>query len=202
MKMVRGAIFAGVCLAAAAASTANASTVFGFSDTILQGQDKTYTVNLAPGLIVTSGVTPYLMLTAVVHATTNYHEYSDGRIPDRTVEVYQETTVCAGKLDCYGNLSSAGLILNVVTVGDIMKITAKNATEDYDICSLVNDRFCAFSTGPATFSVGFRYDDPETPFSYTVQQNGVPEPATWGLMILGFGLVGAAYRRTNSMVRA
>ncbi len=32
--------------------------------------------------------------------------------------------------------------------------------------------------------------------------NGVPEPATWGLMIAGFGLVGAAARRRRTAVAA
>lgn len=31
---------------------------------------------------------------------------------------------------------------------------------------------------------------------------GVPEPATWGLMIGGFGLIGAAHRRRRTMVSA
>jgi hypothetical protein len=29
--------------------------------------------------------------------------------------------------------------------------------------------------------------------------SGVPEPATWGLMILGFGLVGGAMRRRQTI---
>ena len=32
-------------------------------------------------------------------------------------------------------------------------------------------------------------------FTYTTLAGGVPEPATWGLMILGFGAVGVAMRR-------
>jgi hypothetical protein len=29
----------------------------------------------------------------------------------------------------------------------------------------------------------------------------VPEPATWGLMILGFGLIGASLRRNRKLAR-
>jgi hypothetical protein len=34
-----------------------------------------------------------------------------------------------------------------------------------------------------------------------IQANAVPEPATWGLMILGFGLAGASMRRRSVKVR-
>jgi hypothetical protein len=37
-------------------------------------------------------------------------------------------------------------------------------------------------------------------FSYNTVDARVPEPATWGLMILGFGLAGAAVRRTSVKV--
>lgn len=37
-------------------------------------------------------------------------------------------------------------------------------------------------------------------FSYNSVEARVPEPATWGLMILGFGLAGAAVRRTATKV--
>jgi hypothetical protein len=30
--------------------------------------------------------------------------------------------------------------------------------------------------------------------------SGVPEPATWAMMIVGFGLVGSAVRRRNRQV--
>ena len=34
-----------------------------------------------------------------------------------------------------------------------------------------------------------------TPFSFVFAAMGVPEPETWALFILGFGLIGAAMRR-------
>ena len=36
-----------------------------------------------------------------------------------------------------------------------------------------------------------------TPFTYTFTISPVPEPETWGLMVLGFGLVGFALRRKS-----
>ncbi len=47
------------------------------------------------------------------------------------------------------------------------------------------------------------YDDPAQRYTVTLripgQTGGVPEPATWGLMILGFGAVGGAMRRRQSV---
>ncbi len=39
----------------------------------------------------------------------------------------------------------------------------------------------------------------DRPLSFALAPGGVPEPATWGLMILGFGLAGGALRRRRSL---
>jgi hypothetical protein len=70
------------------------------------------------------------------------------------------------------------------------------------------------SLGPVTIvgltatSVTFQYADVAIPSGIYFQGrfetagNGVPEPATWALMISGFGLVGTALRRRRSFVAA
>lgn len=40
--------------------------------------------------------------------------------------------------------------------------------------------------------------DPDTLFNYNVKISAAPEPATWALMILGFGAVGYALRRRRT----
>jgi PEP-CTERM motif len=39
-------------------------------------------------------------------------------------------------------------------------------------------------------------------FNYSLVSNAVPEPASWALMLGGFGLVGSAFRRGNGRRRA
>ena len=57
-----------------------------------------------------------------------------------------------------------------------------------------------------TYSLGFVIyaDGANLPINYTVTTNAttVPEPATWAMMIGGFGLAGAALRRRAGLARA
>ena len=45
-------------------------------------------------------------------------------------------------------------------------------------------------------------DEYSSPINYRLTLTQVPEPATWAMMILGFGLVGAAARRRAAVVAA
>ncbi|MBL8656950.1 MAG: PEPxxWA-CTERM sorting domain-containing protein [Altererythrobacter sp.] len=45
-----------------------------------------------------------------------------------------------------------------------------------------------------SYAYVIEYDELSTP-------GAVPEPATWAMLILGFGLLGAAMRRSRSIVR-
>lgn len=57
--------------------------------------------------------------------------------------------------------------------------------------------------GPADPFMAFSISVDGTPLSFTYANGGVPEPAEWVLMIVGFGLVGAAMRhRQNAPLAA
>ena len=45
------------------------------------------------------------------------------------------------------------------------------------------------------------FNDIQAQFGFAAASGAVPEPATWALMILGFGLAGAAMRRANAQRR-
>lgn len=65
----------------------------------------------------------------------------------------------------------------------------------------------ATGSGPLNLAAGFttlqRYDLTFTgagTFNDTIQISGVPEPTTWGMMIVGFGLMGGVLRRRKTTV--
>ena len=70
-----------------------------------------------------------------------------------------------------------------------------------------NQRLC-WHTGGGTLNGGWRVgtntslNDSQDFERLVFAFNGVPEPATWGLMIAGFGMVGAAARRRRTAVAA
>lgn len=60
----------------------------------------------------------------------------------------------------------------------------------------------AFFHHVPTIYFGLTGQNKPVDFSLTVNSSGVPEPATWALMILGFGGIGAALRRVSGGRRA
>ena len=65
----------------------------------------------------------------------------------------------------------------------------------------LRDDYKGVGTYEYTWSQILFYPADTLPFSYnvTIQLGVVPEPATWGMMILGLGAVGAAMRRRRSV---
>lgn len=57
-------------------------------------------------------------------------------------------------------------------------------------------------TNNATLTFAFRQDPNFWNFDDASLTAAVPEPATWGLMIVGFGMVGMALRRRTAVVAA
>ena len=68
----------------------------------------------------------------------------------------------------------------------------RNNLASYGYCDQIQqeDDACAMSYSPLTLEVGGSDD-----FTYELSTSAIPEPATWALMIAGFGLAGAGLRR-------
>lgn len=105
---------------------------------------------------------------------------------------------------------------NVGTPGFLLNFTGFNPGDgyrfavDFDLAGGANANYRSLLEG-ATIEVGFadgskltktlsgfNADDPSFSFSGSDISGAVPEPATWGLMILGIGGIGASMRRRQT----
>ncbi len=74
----------------------------------------------------------------------------------------------------------------------------RNESKNFNWC---NEKFIPWSTCAQSFD--FQVGTHETNIVFELVKTGaVPEPATWAMMISGFGLTGAALRRRRNLVAA
>lgn len=111
---------------------------------------------------------------------------------------YAKPNTLVGEVLVYSGLDGTGDLLGSLTLAQ----TPSTCGPEYAA------GFCPFVAGAVAFagtarSIGFSgvanfvvFDD--VTFGSTTPGGVIPEPATWGMMILGFGLVGFAARRRNS----
>lgn len=96
-------------------------------------------------------------------------------------------------------------IVDLVTVGDSVNafLGAGNAFQLFQTAFVFgNERLAVFTLDQANLSrlpVGTMPDVTVDGTSFAI--SAIPEPATWGLMLTGFGLVGATLRRRRVSVR-
>lgn len=105
--------------------------------------------------------------------------------------------------------ASGGNVLSPVIISSLD--SAGNVIDSFEISSLApidtpggfNEfRFRGISNDDDTLIYGLRFEGSyilATGTSDGVPPGGVPEPATWAMLILGFGLVGAAARRRRPL---
>ena len=85
-----------------------------------------------------------------------------------------------------------------------ISITSGFLTGKNDISFIINDTsagiFGSLTGGPNGRAGGAAYAF-NADLGYDLRSGGVPEPASWALMIVGFGLTGGAMRRRRQTVR-
>ena len=62
-----------------------------------------------------------------------------------------------------------------------------------------NGRFTVFSDNPAEYFTGIKLESSTNSFEIDNLAVAVPEPATWAMMIVGFGAAGAMIRRRRTV---
>jgi PEP-CTERM motif len=99
-----------------------------------------------------------------------------------------------GSIDAYNTLTitSSGSDPIIVPGGNFI-----NAANGNQVSPGTNGLFTVWSTGGETFS-SVTLTSASNSFEIDNLAVGVPEPATWAMMIVGFGMAGAILRRARS----
>ncbi|WP_174273616.1 PEPxxWA-CTERM sorting domain-containing protein [Sphingomonas bacterium] len=96
--------------------------------------------------------------------------------------------------DFVSDTTAADLAYFAVSGGGNSSVTGKTFTSTVQSNTGGNTSSSQVTTGTGSFKIFYTYDD-------STAVVAVPEPASWGMMILGFGMMGALARR-RSMVLA
>lgn len=179
---------AGLCLAAGAASAAT----FEDDYLILAGTSQTFSYAFSEAF--TGGL--------AVMVDTGWYEYRNTDFGPNFVDAEHDTVQidCGLTASCVATgyavySGGGGLKLKVTPTAFGFDLLAENTLKTVQDCpaGIPNRRVCGSRFGESAFLQILGATDGR--YTVTVTSNAVPEPATWAMMIAGFGLMGATLRR-------
>ena len=135
--------------------------------------------------------------TGTATGSSTYAAYStpDKAIDGNTGGGYYTDTI----FHSAGSGSGEYLLVSFAGAIDLTKLTLFGRTDCCGERDLFNYELFNGATSIATGQIDSRYTGSNGPGSAFFAAAAVPEPAAWGLMLGGFGLLGAASRRRRSM---
>lgn len=193
--------FAWVLGAAVALAGAAQADNFGFGGSVAAGETRTWTVTFGPSAIFDAS-SPDLLLVA--HGLFfDLVQYGDGPAFEQYNSDYLASGGCHGLgPNCIGSVGagSGPATYSLTQLGNQLILTVANTGGSYDHCASDNTHLCAVKMDPLQVAgrLGFEGAADATVFE---QLGGVPEPASWALMITGFGMIGGALRSRRPRAR-
>lgn len=138
-----------------------------------------------------------------VYATERYRWYWNVEFPRQDGTwgkiVFSETgdlnADCGyDKMTCREVRDYADSFMSISSTRDVnhLYVTVENKVHNFMACDTSKEFVCGRTYGPLNLYVGF---NGENIGGYSLTNNAVPEPSTWAMMILGFGLAGLGLRR-------
>jgi len=205
-KLVKGvAIAAFATVAMTGAANAAVSIAFGsYQVGVNPGEyiitDFNAPVTYAPGfagsggslLTGTSGLGSAPAFDPVNRDPTQYLSVKGGELFTFTGPARQSVSLYIGSLDDYNSItfhffSGASQVVSGLTLGGVSGAANGNQT-----AANTNGRFTFTSAGD--YITGFDLSSTQNSFEVSNIGAAIPEPATWAMMIIGFGGVGAMLR--------
>lgn len=156
------------------------------------------------GGVITTGTTPGLFAQPF-GSTGNYFSVGPSTSSPGTIDLSSFGDIFAisilwGSIDTYNTLEFIDSVGNVIADFTGTEIIAP---ANGDQSSPATNRVVQFnfSGGDEALVAGIRLTSTQNAFELdNIAVNPVPEPATWAMMLLGFGAVGFAMRRRRSPV--
>jgi hypothetical protein len=188
VKLKTLAALAALSLAAGSASAAT----FSLSDTLASGMSRTYVIDAAFPSNLEAGGTINYSWWFPVNAMGG---------PDNFTYAYLQAENSSFGVGCFTfgcldpNTGSGGGEFRVYTSFQSNQVVVRfeNRTKSFWNCDhLTAFSICAVQYDPAQVGISF---NAYPAGDYSTYNEAVPEPATWAMMIAGFGLAGAALRR-------
>jgi hypothetical protein len=186
--------FAMVLSAAVAVAGSAQAAIFGFGGSVAAGETQTWTVTFGPSAIFDAS-SPDLLL--VSHGLYYDLVQYDGPAFEQYNSDYLASRACHGLgSTCSGSIGtgSGSATYSMTVLGDQLILTVANLGGSYDHCAPGDTHLCALTMDPLQVAARLEFDG-AADATVVQQAGGVPEPATWAMMIAGFGLVGATLRR-------
>lgn len=137
---------------------------------------------------------------------TNYLSVLAGGVADISLSSILSFQFDWGSIDDYNTLTIFTNFGSGAVIPGAMGNFANPANGD-QLSPGTNGRFTVFSDNTAEYFTGIRLESTTNSFEIdnlavgpkaTTTGGGVPEPATWGMMIMGFGAAGALIRRRRT----
>ncbi len=194
-NLISAALIASAALAAV--SGAQAMTFVSYGTALPAGEtlisDFSTSAGLTGGTLVTGsvgGVTAAPAYSATTFDTAQYLSIPGGQSAILTFAPTKEVSVYVGSLDGYNTLSFGGAGAETFTGSDLGAISG--ASDGNQTAANTNGRFIFDFSAPVTSAT---FSSSSNAFEIAnVAGGAVPEPASWALMLVGFGSAGAALR--------
>ena len=184
--------------ALAAVSSAHAMSFVSYGTSLPTGEtlitDFSTGAGLTGGTLVTGsvgGVTAAPAYSTTTFDTAQYLSVPGGQSATLTFAPMKEVSVYIGSLDGYNTLSFGGAGAATFTGADLAAFSGED--DGNQTAAETNGRFIIDFSAPVT-SATFSSESNAFEVASVAGIAAVPEPASWALMIIGFGAAGATLR--------
>ncbi len=181
---------AALCLVASHAAAAT----YTFSDTLAAGTSRTYVFDAPGAYAFSAGITDHYTWYFPIPVPDGHGGFDYSFLDSEQSDLIADCSSTCSDVD---GIAGGYIKIQAALLNGVLTVIADNRTSSFFDCSgLTSFEICGYSFKPAQFGVSI--DAFGAVSGPTITSGAVPEPGTWALMILGFGLAGAGLRQRRA----